>query len=144
MDERRKGDQVAGAPTKRNSDPLTSANATGNGVPTTADLIRVSNTVQATANQMLGAVNQLRADVGGRLDRMTAQLNGVCDQVTGIVTDRAVETAVATERARVATQRVEEVKDATLGFRWKVSIGLAAGSGLGGLLLAIVKFVGGP
>jgi hypothetical protein len=127
-----------------NSDPLTQSNATGNGVPTVADLIRVSNTVQATANQLLGAVDQMRVDVNGRLDRMTGQLNGVCDQVAGIVLARSVETAVATERAKVATERADAANDATLGFRWKVGIGLAATSGLGGLIFAIIKFVGGP
>lgn len=45
--------------TARRSTPLNARNATGNGNASTDDLIRVSDTVLRTANELIGAVGQI-------------------------------------------------------------------------------------
>ena len=109
--------------------PLSRANATGNGVPSTEDLIRVSNT-------LIGTVDQLRIDMGRRFEEMGGKLDGVCEQVSDIKQSRAIEAALAGQRDDVA-------KAHTLDRRWVAGIALAATSGLGGFALALLRFIEG-
>ena len=121
----------------RRLEPLTKANATGNGVPSTEDLIR-------TSNVLLGAVQQLREDVGRRLDDIAGRLDGVCTEVVEIKQGRqieaAVEAAVAAERKEQAAERKSQSQAAAQHVLtlWQRA-GIAAGAlcGIGTLVLKL-------
>jgi predicted transcriptional regulator len=129
--------------------PLTPENATGNGVPSTEDLI----TVQGVFLREMGS---LRSEIIERID-------GVCDRLTDIETARKVEAAVVLERQEVArkaeadhaAQAAEERRAAAelaatvlkktetniLTRHWRVSLAVAAFFSAGSLALGVLNFV---
>jgi hypothetical protein len=95
---------------------------------------------------VLGAVNEFRAGMDQRLDRqfgevrekfalLGKQVDGVCETVGGIVTDRAIEAALAKRTRELDAQSEEARNEHVLSERWRVGIVLAATTGLGALLL---------
>ena len=128
--------------TTRVTKPLTKATATGNGTPTTDDLIRLSSSV-------LGAQAQLRRDVARWFGEMNAKLETVdCkvdkidDRIGTIEQARSVEAALAVQAKEfLAAQRtsdLEKEEKHALSFRFRVTIVVAAA----GAVLAAIATAG--
>ena len=120
--------------------PLSKENATGNGTPSTADLIRVSNT-------LIGSVDQLRLDMGDRFASVEKQI-GLVDTKVDLIDGRivrletrvVVDAAVATTKATLLATQHKEEQDRAATFQTATLTGLQRK----GLVVAIVAGIGVP
>jgi hypothetical protein len=122
--------------------PLSRATATGNGVPSTEDLIQTQNAILQSNASVLGAVKQMRDDVGERLGKIDGKLDGVCADVASITEARAIESAIAGERDKTAVASAKVAESHVLSTRWRATLALAATTGLGSLLIQMFVALG--
>lgn len=130
-------------------EPLSLDNKVGDGVPAMEDLIQTQNAILQSNAAVLGAVQEFRTGIDGRLDRQLGQINDkvdgidvkletVCTQVDTIKVERRVEAALAVDRAKneadhaatAMTERHEQtarIEGHSVSMRWRVTIGVAVG-----------------
>jgi hypothetical protein len=84
--------------------------------------------------ELLGAVRELRLDMGRRFGRVDKRLDAVCGEVATIKQQRDTATAVAAALAEAASTR-------TLSNRWRATFAIAAGGGLIAAAAQLVPFV---
>jgi hypothetical protein len=127
-------------------------NVTGNGSASPGDLIIAQDAILAALAASTASQTLLRRDMGRELkairstvSTVSCQLNGVCDEVVTIKTERRIEAALAVERTanaekaakaeadHAATARDERHDMAaktdahTLSLRWRVGIAVGVG-----------------
>jgi hypothetical protein len=122
--------------------PLTKDNATGNGVGSVDDLVRLSSSV-------LGRVDQMVVEMGRRFDdqkadicELSVKLDGVCDTVREIVTARTVEAALAKQTKEVMAGQADQAQKHTLELRWRIGIVISACCGactMLGMAIALLR-----
>jgi tetrahydromethanopterin S-methyltransferase subunit F len=120
---------------------LTKETATGNGVASTADMIRLSSSV-------LGSVNLLRRDMNRRfgetaqsLDLVDGKLGVVCEKVGCLEEARRTDAALAAQAKGTATERNADRVQHALSRNQRLAIGVAAFTGCGGLALGVVTLL---
>jgi hypothetical protein len=116
--------------------PLTKDNATGNGVASVDDLVRLSSSI-------LGAVDQTRLDMNRRFKETNAKLDDVCTTVGGILTARAIEAALSKQTAEMGAANEARAESHMLSLRWRVGIGISAVGTSGTLLFTAIRFAMG-
>jgi hypothetical protein len=104
------------------TEPLTMANRTSNGVASGDDLLRLSASV-------LGAVNGVRDEMVRSFEATNKKLDGVCDTVAGLVTDKAVATALKAQTREVIAGQEAQSQKHVLDIRWRVGIVMGAVTG---------------
>jgi outer membrane murein-binding lipoprotein Lpp len=131
------------------SSPLTLENAVGNGQPATADIIKMQNAVLMSNATVLGAVNEFRVGIDGRLTRkfgevttqigvLDTKIDGVQTQVGAIKSARDIEAAKAEQAAKDETrhaatahderqEQTAKIADHILSTRWRVGIVVVIG-----------------
>lgn len=119
--------------------PLTKDNATGNGVGSVDDLVRLSSSV-------LGRVDQMVIEMGRRFDDQKAdigilsvKLDGVCETVGEIVTARTVEAALAKQTKEVIAGQADQAQKHTLALQWRVGIAVGAVGTSGTLIFTAIR-----
>ena len=116
--------------------PLTKDNATGNGVASVDDLVRLSSSI-------LGAVDQTRLDMNRRFKETNLKLDEVCPTVGGIVTARAIEAALAKQTQEMGTANEARAERHVLSYRWRAGIAISAVGTSGTLLFTAIRFAMG-
>ena len=116
--------------------PLTKENATGNGVASVDDLVRLSSSI-------LGAVDQTRLDMNRRFKETNLKLDEVCTTVGGIVTARAIEAALAKQTQEMGTANEARAERHVLSYRWRAGIAISAVGTSGTLLFTAIRFAMG-
>jgi hypothetical protein len=137
---------------RRNVVPLTRQNATGNGVPSTEDLIQTQNAILRSNAAVLGAVSEFRKGMDQRLDRQFGEVNrqlgatndkldGVCKQVGDIEEARRLSEALAKQAANsaVAANAVAVQHSLSTNQRWAIVISAIAA--VGGVAIGFLNFV---
>jgi hypothetical protein len=149
---------------------LTRQNATGNGAPSVDDLVKAQTAILLSNANVLGAVNQMQTDIGGRLDRqfgdvaqsltvVEVKVDGLDTRLGCIEEARRTDAALAVQAKSTAAERNAEAKDAaveakgtaadnnadrqahTMSRNQRWAIVVAAISGVGGLALGLVTLL---
>ena len=139
--------------TPRAPRPLTLDNKVGNGAPAMDDLIRTQNAILASNATVLGAVTQFREDIGGRLDRqfgetasslyvVEGKVDGLNARLGCIEEARRTDAALAAQAKGTATERNADRVAHALSTNQRMAITVAAISGVGGLILAVIRDLG--